>query len=268
MEKFIDYIEKSLPDRPGDSILFQFKRKILDEMNALDKTVQARGLKDEKVRSDLIISEYPDLPAAFAAFYAEKNSARLAKRKLLVNAVGSVVYILLLTAAFLAVSFATQDWGRTWVIMADGILLWIDYLLILGIIKLTSMRRVFHYIARVLLALGVMVFSVAAFLLCMAVFRLPESWLIIIGGVAGIFAADSVYIAATKSKLAVIFYLAYIPAFAAMAYIICGAAGLLPWSPGWMMIPLSLIADAVVIAALIIRNKRIAREVAEHWNED
>ena len=47
-----------------------------------------------------------------------------------------------------------------------------------------------------------------------------------------------------------------------------GAAGLLPWSPGWVMIPLSLLIDAAIAAALIIRNKKIAREVAEHWNED
>ena len=34
------------------------------------------------------------------------------------------------------------------------------------------------------------------------------------------------------------------------------------------MIPLSLLIDAAIIAALILRNKKIAREVAKHWNED
>ena len=66
-ERFITYIEQSLPDRPGDKILFQFKREMLDEMTAMDKTVEKRGLRDEKVREDLIISEYPDLPGRYAA---------------------------------------------------------------------------------------------------------------------------------------------------------------------------------------------------------
>ena len=53
-----------------------------------------------------------------------------------------------------------------------------------------------------------------------------------------------------------------------MIYIILGALSVIPWSPGWVMIPLSLLIDAVIAAALIIRNKKTAREVAKHWNED
>ncbi len=101
-----------------------------------------------------------------------------------------------------------------------------------------------------------------------ALLHIPNSWLIVIAGIAAIFVADSIYIAVTGQKLAVIFYLAYIPAFAAMIYIIFSAAGFIPWSPGWVLIPLSLIIDVTVIAVLVIRNKKIAREVAAHWNED
>ena len=248
-ERFITYIERSLPDRPGDKILFQFKREMLDEMTAMDKTVEKRGLRDENVREDLIISEYPDLPGRYAA-------------------IGSAAYILLLLVAFLGISFATDAWERTWVIMVDGILLWIDYLLMIGVVKITSMRRVFHIFARILLGIAVMVAAVAVFLVCMAVLHMPYSWLIIIAGIAAVFAADSIYISVTRQKLAVIFHLAYIPAAAAMVYILLGAPGIIPWAPGWIMIPLSLLIDAAIIAALILRNKKIAREVAKHWNED
>lgn len=114
--------------------------------------------------------------------------------------------------------------------------------LMIGVVKITSMRRVFHIFARILLGIAVMV--------------------------AAVFAADSIYISVTRQKLAVIFYLAYIPAAAAMVYILLGAPGIIPWAPGWIMIPLSLLIDAAIIAALILRNKKIAREVAKHWNED
>lgn len=268
MERFMDYIESSLPDRPGDAILFQFKRKILDEMNALSETIEKRGLRDKTVREDLIISEYPDLPEKYAAFYAEKTEKRRTKRGVIANAVGSVAFILILLVVFLAASFITDDWAHTWVIMVDGILLWIDYLLLLGVKKITSLQRKFHIFARLLLGIAVIVFFVAAFLAAMALLHIPNSWLIVIAGIAAIFVADSIYIAVTGQKLAVIFYLAYIPAFAAMIYIIFSAAGFIPWSPGWVLIPLSLIIDVTVIAVLVIRNKKIAREVAAHWNED
>ena len=267
-ERFITYIERSLPDRPGDKILFQIKREMLDEMTAMDKTVEKRGLRDEKVREDLIISEYPDLPGRYAAYYDKKTEKQRTKRNFIANAIGSAAYILLLLVAFLGISFATDAWGRTWVIMVDGILLWIDYLLMIGVVKITSMRRVFHIFARILLGIAVMVAAVAVFLVCMAVLHMPYSWLIIIAGIAAVFAADSIYISVTRQKLAVIFYLAYIPAAAAMVYILLGAPGIIPWAPGWIMIPLSLLIDAAIIAALILRNKKIAREVAKHWNED
>lgn len=267
-ERYIDYIDQSLPDIPGDAVLFQFKKKTLDEMTATDGAVEARGLKDEKVREDLILSEYPDLAGKYAAFYNKKKQARRAKKNLIANVAGSVVYILLLLIAFLGISFATHKWGSTWVIMADGILLWIDYLLLLGAAKITSMRRAFHIFARLLLGIAVIVCAVAVFLVCMAVMHMPHSWLIIIAGVAAVFVADCVYISVTRQKLAVLFYLAYIPAFAAMLYVILGALGIIPWSPGWVIIPLSLLIDAAVMAALVIRNKKIAQEVAKHWNED
>ena len=268
MERFINYIEQSLPDRPGDSVLFQFKRNILDEMTQLSSVIEKRGLKDKKVREDLIISEYPDLQSEYAKYYKKKTEKQREKHNVIINIASSVVFIMLLLIIYLSVSFLTHDWARTWVIMVDGILLWIDYLLLLGIKKISSMRRAFNIFARILLGVAVMVLAVAVFLVSMAVLRLPQSWIVIICGIALIFVADSIYIACTGQKLAVIFYLAYIPAFTAMVYIICGATGFIPWSPGWALIPLSLLIDVAVIAALVVRNKKIAREVAKHWNED
>lgn len=268
MEKFIAYIDQVLPDRPGDQLLYSFKRHVLDEMTERVQTVTARGLKDPKVVQDLVLSEYPDLPGAYTAFCAKKMETKHAKRAVIFNVVGSVIFILALLVIYLAVSFLTHAWAMTWVIMVDGILLWVDYLLILSIKKLTSMRRIFHIFARILLGITVMVASVAIFLFCMAVLHLPNSWLIIIGGVAAIFAADSIYIAVTRQKLAVLFYLAYVPAFFAMLYIIFCVAGILPWSPGWLIVPLSLLIDAVVMLILLISNKKTSREVTRHWNED
>lgn len=268
MERFIDYIEKSLPNRPGDSILFQFKRKTLDEMNEASAVIEKRGLKDRTVREELIISQYPDLSGKYKRFYEKKTEKNRSKRRLIGNAAGSAAFILVLLIAYLALSFLTKDWGHTWVLMVDGILLWIDYLLILGVHKLTSMKGKFRIVARILLGIGVMVFFVAIFLLSMAVLHIPGSWIIVIAGIAAIFLADSVYLAVTEDKLAVLYYLIYVPAFTSMIYIIFSAAGFLPWSPGWILIPLSLLIDAGIISALVIRNKRIARKVAKHWNED
>ena len=82
------------------------------------------------------------------------------------------------------------------------------------------------------------------------------------------FIADTVYITVTKQKLAILSYLAYIPATTAMVYIILGVLSIVPWSPGWLMIPLSLIIDAVIVAVRVAKNAKISQEVSKQWNED
>lgn len=268
MEQFIQYLDTSLPDRDGGEILYKFKKKTLDEMNDRYLEVSQRGISNQKVISDLVISEHPNLENEYKAFYNSATAAAKTKRKILLNVIGSAVYILGIVIVFLAVSFVTQHWGQTWLIVVDGILLWVAYLLSLGVKKITSMRRIFHIFARILLALDVMVLTVAVFLFTLVMIGFAKSWLIVIAGIALMFAADAVYITVTKQKLAIIYYLIYIPAAAAMLYIIFSAIGITAWSSGWLLIIFSLFIDMLIIYISIARNKREKREVIDAWKEN
>lgn len=268
MEKFIEHIEKSLPSGQNNDILYKFKRKTLDEMTERANQITAKGIHDKEVISDLIISEYPNLKKDYEAYYKKQTAAARAKRKIFLNVCGSLIYIICLVTVFLAVSFITHRWGQTWVVMVDGILIWIVYLLALGVKKFTSMRRIFHIFARIFLAGAVMVSSVILFLIALMILHIPKSWIIVIAGVAAIFVSDAIYAAATKQKLAIISYLLYIPAVSSMLYIILGASQLVAWNTGWIMIPLSLLLDMAVILAAIIKNAKIHREVVDTWSEN
>lgn len=267
MEKFIDYIERSLPSNNGNDILYKFKRHTLEEMTLRANEITARGISDKNVVSDLIISEYPDLTGMYHKYYEEKTAAKKAKRAFIINTAGSAIYIFLLIVSFLTVSFATGAWGQTWLIIVNGICLWVCYLLALGAKKLTSMRRFLHPLARLMLGGCVMIFFVTVFLFCLIVLKNYDSWIIVIAGIAMMFISDCIYIKMTGQKLAIISYLVYIPAIAAMLYIILGGSGMLAWSVGWVIIPLSLIADAVVIFAAIAKNSRVKEEVEDIWKE-
>ncbi len=268
MEKFIEHIEKSLPSGQGNDILYKFKRKTLDEMTQRANQITAKGIHDKEVISDLIISEYPNLKNDYEEYYKKQTAAARTKRKIFLNVCGSLVYIICLVTAFLAVSFFTGNWGQTWVLMVDGVLLWSVYLLALGVKKFTSMRRIFHPLARIFLAGAVIVSFVIVFLIALVILHIPRSWIIVIAGVAAIFVSDAIYAAATKQKLAIISYLLYIPAVSSMLYIILGASRLVPWNTGWIIIPLSLLLDIAVIIAAIMKNAKIHREVVDTWSEN
>ena len=207
MEQFIKYIDHKLPDQRGNEILFKYKRKLLDEMNERYLEVSQRGISDSKVISDLIISEHPEPEKEYRTFYISETAAARAKKNLIVNVVGSVLYILSIIILFLGISFLTHKWGQTWLIVVDGILLWVVYLLTMGVKKFTSMRRFFHLFARILLALDVMVATVAVFLFSLVMIGFSKSWIIVIAGVAAMFISDALYAYFTKRRLAIFIYL-------------------------------------------------------------
>ncbi|MBQ9531499.1 MAG: hypothetical protein IJR70_05460 [Eubacterium sp.] len=269
MQEFIDYINTALPEESGNKILFKFKRKILDEMNERAIEVAGRGgIHDQKVINDLIISEHENLKEEYKEYLDKHNSSAKLKKSIITNVLGSIAYILLIVTIFLGVSFATGLWRYTWIIIVDGILFWVDYLLSLGIRKFVSMKRFFHVFARIFLFGAVVVFTVAVFLLVLTLTDLPNSWLIVIAGLILAFLCDGIFASATHAKLAILHWLLYIPVISAFAFIIIGVLGILSWSIAWIIIPLSLILDLIIIIAALSKNKKDKMEVEDIWKEN
>ena len=273
MEQFIKFIDHELPDQRGNDILFKYKRKLLEEMNERYLEVSRRGISNQRVISDLVISEHTDVKKEYNEFYVAETASQRTRKNVIMNVVGSLLYILAIIILFLGVSFMYRSmglnvWGKSWLIVVDGILLWAAYLLNLGVKKLTSLRRIFHIFARIALALEVMVITVAVFLFTLVMIGFAKSWVIVIAGIAAMFVADAVYASVTKRKLAIINYLLYVPAVATMLYIILSAVGVLVWNTGWMIIIFSLVLDFIIMYASFARNKHYKQEVVDTWKEN
>ena len=268
MERFINYINAFLPDMPGDDIQYAFKRKTLDEMNQRFAEVSTRGVGDKTVLEDLILSEHPDLGQEYAVFRNARLKARRQKKFAKRNVIGSVLYLLALVGLYLFVSFVTHAWDVTWFIIVDGVLLWVVYLLGIGVAFFTSLRKIFHVFARICLAGAVIVGMVALYLFVVAVADLPHGWLIVIVGLIFMFMADGVFAVAARHRLAIISWLIYIPVIATFLFIIIGVLHLLPWGVAWIIIPLSLILDVVIIVMSITKNKLERMEVTDAWSEN
>lgn len=268
MEKFIKYINTSLPEEKGNELLYKFKRKKLDEMNEQFSIVMQRGISNTEVLSDLVISENQNLKVEFETFKNKELAAKRAKRNTLLNIVGSITYILVIIISFLGIGFSTHVWSPTWLIVADGILLWVAYLLSIGVNRISKMKRFFHIFARILMALDVMVVSVAVFLFCLSFLKLDNSWLIVILGIAAMFVADAVFAVKTKQKLAIMNILVYMPVVATMFYIILAGFGLLAWNTGWLLIIISLILNLIIIFTKLTKNKMDKQEVIDAWQEN
>ena len=268
MESFKKFIDMALTDKKNNELLNDFKRKKLDEMNGRVTQIKSRGLENQKVIEDLIFSENTDIADEYDSYYASKTAARKVRRNLLLNLFGSAAYLLAVVALFLGISFATQKWSMTWAIIVDGVLLWVVYLLSIGVRKFTAMKRIFHIFARMFLAGAVIVFMVSIYLAFVALTDIDNSWLIVIFGLIAMLLSDALYATAAHHRLVLFNWLLYIPAIAAFVLIIIGVLGIVPWSVAWLIVPAGLIVDLAIVLIAIAVNRVNKTEVADIWNEN
>lgn len=253
MNSFIDYIEASCRGLKDNRMTYLYKRRLLDEMTARANEITHAGLSNEGIITDLIISEYGDLEKGYTLFEKEEKKRRFYKRLPLIG----IVALVLILAAFFAVSAATGAWSKTWLIIVGGVFALITFYAAVAVEKLCTMSIVFHPIARVLVAGCVMIFSVFVFLFWLMM--LPAEtilWPVLPGGVALALAADLAFSYRTRQKFRTISFFVYMPIIATMLYIILAAYGLITWTAGWPVILLGLIVDVGYIIAVIISNMK------------
>ena len=74
------------------------------------------------------------------------------------------------------------------------------------------------------------------------------------------------FIAITHQKFAIINYLLYVPAVAAMVYVIFGILRVVSWNPGWLIMVASVVLDIIVMVIAVVRNKSFkVGEVEDQW---
>lgn len=256
MNRIIDYIENSCNDLKDSSTVYRYKKGVLDRMLTRSDEVIHAGLKDEKVMLDLLADEVGDLKDGYKAFLSEEKKKRRRKLMKIGFPVGGLVALILILAAFFIVSNITGAWSKTWLIIVGGIFAMVIFFLSFAIRKLCSMRRIFQPFARVLLAICVMLVTVFAFLFCLMMVPAITAWPILPAGVSLMFVADLILAFATKQKFRTVSLLVYLPAIAAMFYIVFAGYGIVTWSAGWLIVLLGPVADIAYIFSVIMSNMK------------
>lgn len=270
MKDFVEYIENSCAGIADTPALYRFKRKLLDEITERANEVTASGLSDDNVVYDLIKDEHPDLKAEYARFAEEYRRKKRASLMRKVIAAGTVLFLVVMFLLYFALSFATGRWGVTWLIIVGGVFAVVIFLLSFLIKRLCRMKRIFHPIARILVAGSIMLVTVFAFLTALVAFDMELAWTIIPAGIIVMFISDGIFARITRQKFRIINYFIYIPAAAAMLYVILGAHLVVSWNRGWLLVILGVAVDIAIMLGIAINNSRYIykQEDDDEWNDD
>lgn len=252
MNLIIEHIENACRNLASNQSVFKYKRKMLDDMIEKADELKKVGLKDEKVISDLVSDEFGNLEEKYKEFEKKKKRKKLLKIGL---PVGIIAFIILMLVTYFVVSGVTGAWGKTWLIIVGGVFGLTIFLFSLLIAKLCTMRRVFHPIARALIAGSTILVAVFAFLFMLTM--LPSEllvWPTLPAGVILALLGDLIFAYTTKQKLRTISFFVYMPVISTMLYVILAAYGVFPWWAGWPVIFVGLIVDFAYVIYIVAKN--------------
>lgn len=264
---FTDYAEQALKGLPNTKSAYLYKQEVIARMTERANELIKSGLSDNNVINELVISEFKDIEKEYYISRQNKNKKASAKKISSLAVLGVFGYTLALVILYLAVSFLSNLWGKTWLILVAGILLPAAAGCVVAASKTGGKGMVRSFASRMLISLAIFVVATVSFLILLIFSGLGKSWLIFLGAAVLCLITDSAMAFACKQKSAIITLVLNIPAIGALLYVILGILGAVPWHPGWVIILISIVFDIAVVAAKIVSSSK--KEVEdEQWEDD
>ncbi len=267
MKLLNEYFDKAFSRLPDSKEAYDFKKNIYSEAIERANELTHSGIEDEKVIYDLIKSEHPDIEKEYADYADGIKKAKSKQKKRLIKITVSVLLLLLMIVVYLICSFKSEKWSETWLIPADFICVFLGAAFISKSIKAFSVDRKCRLSSSVLNTLAVFLFATAVFLFIIVKKSISNSWAIFVAAAGISMIIDGIYVQLTHSKFAVFRQILYIVPTAAALYVVLSAAGVIPWHPGWIIIPASLIIIPAVILIRLAKNNK-ETEAETEWQEN
>lgn len=268
MNNFLEYIEKSFENMKETESLYKYKQKLIAEMTNRANELVATGLRDDKIIARIIMEEYPDIVGEYKKEQKMKKKSGGFLHKGALATVASVGGVFALVCIFLAVSFITGAWSKTWLILVGGIFVGLIAIFVLLAGKLTKRAGRLTVPARLLCGVSVVLFAVIFFLFLTVVTKTSGSWIIFLLAIPFAMILDVVLTIILNKKTGIFSLLLYLPVIFTLFYVVLGVAGVLPWHPGWLLILFGILADIVIVILRLTRSVSISAEEDEAWSED
>ena len=270
MKKVLDFIDEAFTRIPETDRSYKFKMQLINEVTERANELTHRGIKDENVIEDLIISEHSDIKSEFDSVVRKEKLAKRRKHIVALNILGTVAFCLITVIAFFAHLFKVDN-GLSWIILVAGAFALSVYYTFVACNRLRKKRGVlFHITTRLQLAFSIMLAFALAFFIMLFKFNIIHSWVMFPAGAVAVLICDGLFAHFSHQRFAVFMYLLYIPLAAAVIYVILAVVGALSWRVGWLLIPAALAVDAVIVAVRLIIGKKDNEEVEDdsEWNAD
>lgn len=256
LKQFAQHVDNFFANYPSDDVLIKFQRSVVDDAREAEERVRRAGLNDETVIVDLVKAAHPDLKSEYEAFRKVELRSRREKRFNKILAIATPCWLVAMIIIYLAVGFIFDNWRESWLIIIGFVTVLVDVIAYALVSQLHHRRMYWHPLARVAQGLAIMMTTTFVYLYGLMVYNIPDFWVMFPLGVILLFVGDSLLARFLGQKLRIINYLLYIPACAAMVFVILGGLHIVPWNPGWLIVILGVVLDVLLVVAKLINNRK------------
>lgn len=248
-DKFNEYLSQEFKGLPKSREVNDFKDELLGALMEKAEELKPSGMSSQEIFELCIgsINGFKDtLKAMKSKPILKKEVANAAQTVMYFS-----VYLLLLIGVFLAVSFITGRWGRTWLIIVEGAFAGIIVLQLLSAAK--GLRKNKNVLPRLSLLSAVSLATVGMFLGISFMLGIwAKSWLIMLFLPVFLMLADLIIAITTNKKGEVLgVTVALLPTAATLTYVSLAYLKIIAWHPFWLIVVGALIVDAIIIAAAV-----------------
>jgi len=265
LKDYTEIVDVGLAEFESDISLLpalnKFKLEKKAAMRDRELLLRRRGLSDEHIIQDLIVSENMDIKNEFLSKIKRDEKNKAERRAMIAKVLLAVIYFMIVGMIFFLDEYINEDFEHSWLIPVAGILFFVIFLFL--------MPNRFHYGGRrfvpVHYALMISTALVAVFvwLIFEIVFKMEYSIIIMTIALSIITFFDAVVPWIMNYRHAVAHTVISLPLCGAFVYLTVGFAGLVPWRIGWLII---IAAIALAIGVFLIaynRKYRVSKHVRE-----
>ena len=266
-EKFKSYLEAAFRAIAPTKAAMEYRKKTLKEMKDRAQELRIKGMTDEELIIDTVLSEYEDLPDKLTEFEKREVAVHNAKRNVILGLIVAVAVVVLLAISYVIIGVIAHVWHPTWLIMVGGIFMGLIVVFILVGAKALNKKK--YGIIRLLVALSEALVAVFVFLLLQIVFLISGSWLTFLAMVALVLGTDTVVAFFVDSKIRWIELPFFVETFSVMLYVTLGILVSGFWHPGWLLCLVGVVFALIeIIILLSIRNgKKDKKEKAKIFDK-
>ncbi|NCA67494.1 MAG: hypothetical protein EOM87_05465 [Clostridia bacterium] len=267
INRFKNFLEKEFRVIAPTQQAMDYREEILGTLLDRAQEYRIKGMEDDEMIYNLCIDSLGNFKATLVNFEQAREQIKKKAAKAGVIALSVLGAVVLLTIGYLAASFITSAWNKTWLIEVCGLFLFAIVGMVIPMPTLIQKKN--NALLKLIVSGIVTLIFTAIFLILLIMTNITQTWLLFIALPIAILGAIVVLSAFTGSKAIIGEAIAFIQTSSALIYVILALRDIIPWSPYWLMpVGGAFISICIVVTALALHNKNKAVQKKVMTEED